>query len=441
MSNRIKSCKYIAIRVKVASPICVSSGVADYTDSDVMRNGDGDVFIPGTSLTGAFRNYTERKKNEESIFGYSKGEDGHMSSVFVSDLYFDSGVRISERDQVQLNKDKQVNNKFDTEILETGAEGIIYLHYIVREKDNSEAEFDSEIMDIIKAIKKGYIRIGSNRNRGFGRLEILETRSKRFTSEQRESMLEFKSNDYKNIEKYDTEISHEDMSSDENDLDKSKFIKICVPLRLTGGISIRKYSTEPKKADYEHITCNGKPVIPGSSWNGAIRAMCLRILEDILDDSDKASKYIDDWFGFVNIGAKESELKARQSAIVFNESVLDGGEEKILSRNKVNRFDGSTIDGALYTEKSYFGGTTVLEIMLRKSNSNYKALAGLIQLVIEDIKEGYISIGGQAAIGRGIFEANNEENAKIEWQGAKEGEEFGKELFKLLEPNMRKEGM
>lgn len=440
MSNKIIKAKYFAIQIKVVSPICVSSGVADYTDSDVMRNGDGEIFIPGTSLAGAFRNYTEQKKDEDSIFGYSKGDDGHMSSVFISDLYFDKGVKISERDQVQLDRNKQVNNKFDTEILETGAEGTIYLHYIIREKDKSDNEFNKEIANIIKAIQEGHIRIGSNKNRGFGRLEIVSVKSRVFASDSLDDMLKFKSDSYKNIELYDDDKDINDNLDAADGLSDGKYIKISVPLKLSGGISIRKYSTEPKKADYEHIKCNAKPIIPGSSWNGAIREMCTRILEELLNDSDAVKKYIDKWFGFVKIGEKGSEVKATQSMIVFGESIISGGKDKVLSRNKVNRFDGSTVNGALYTEKAHFGGTTTLEIMIRKTEPEYKALAGLIELVIEDIKEGYVSIGGQAAIGRGIFEAGDIAEKEYKWQWADDGDKYSQELYKLLEKDMCKEG-
>ena len=73
---------------------------------------------------------------------------------------------------------------------------------------------------------------------------------------------------------------------------------------------------------------------------------------------------------------------------------------------------------------SYFGGTTDLEIMVKKSieyiddtnkkrktalkDVNYKAILGLVMLVITDIVNGYVAIGGQTAVGRGLFEGNGE---------------------------------
>ena len=59
---------------------------------------------------------------------------------------------------------------------------------------------------------------------------------------------------------------------------------------------------------------------------------------------------------------------------------------------------------------AYFNGTTVLGIKVKKSikqdNDNNKII-GLIALVIKDIDNGLIALGGQTSIGRGIFKVEN----------------------------------
>ena len=78
-----------------------------------------------------------------------------------------------------------------------------------------------------------------------------------------------------------------------------------------------------------------------------------------------------------------------------------------MTRVKINRFDSSAISGGLYSEISFFGGSTNLEILVRKDKSdNYKAAMGLLYLVISDIMNGFVAIGGQTAVGRGIFEGS-----------------------------------
>lgn len=93
--------------------------------------------------------------------------------------------------------------------------------------------------------------------------------------------------------------------------------------------------------------------------------------------------------------------------IVIGESVLKNSVPLVTTRNKINRFSAATVDGALYTEKAYFGGETQLEIKIRKDKENcYQLLAAMLSFVAADIVRGYLSVGGQTAIGRGIFEGN-----------------------------------
>ena len=88
--NKILKRKYYALEIELISPLKVSNGQEIHSDSDVMRNGNGVLFIPGSSLAGAFRDYLGFSKDKECIMGYADGEKGYMSSVFISDLYFDN---------------------------------------------------------------------------------------------------------------------------------------------------------------------------------------------------------------------------------------------------------------------------------------------------------------------------------------------------------------
>lgn len=406
-TNRILERKYYALDVELASPLNLSGGVSEYTDSDVLVNGQGEVFVPGTSLAGAFRTYYGQKQ-EEGIFGYSQGEEGAMSAIWISDMYFTNKTSISVRDGIKLDAQKRVveGSKFDMEIIETGAAGTLFIKYIRRENDDQNGvDYDNLMSLLIGGIGSGEIRIGANKTRGFGRLKINKIYESSFNKEQTEEWLALAENE-KNTEKYQRAYLYKEWVESKG-TGESKFVKIKVPLKLQGGISIRKYSTRPKQADYEHITCNGKAVIPGSSWNGAIRAEATKILQQL--GVTQYQDRINDWFGYVN--TKKGEATAKQSQIVICESILNNAKPVPMTRNNINRFSGATVGTALYSEISYFGGTTELEIMIRKFDNryacdDYKALVGMMLLVINSIKGGYLPVGGQAAIGRGVFTEN-----------------------------------
>ena len=417
MSEIIKKV-YYAVEIELASPLSVSNGIGEETDADLIRTSDNKVFIPGTSVAGALRNSID-PADREKIAGFSDGNLGKMSKIYISDLCFDSGVA-TVRDGVKLTSGKSVENKFDFEVLETGARGTMFISYLIR-KEDSESLFQKNIDCLLNGIADGQIRFGANKNRGYGRLALKTVRVKEFDRTNVQDYIDFS---VKDLNKYEAPETYADWLKAHNER-MNQYCKVVIPLKLTGGISIRKYSARPNEADFMQITIGGenenrRPVIPGTSWNGAIRADALRILKE-LNVSD-AEKHINQWFGHVNQNDLENK-NARQSAVVIGESIIEDSIPLTMTRNKINRFDASTQDGALYTEVSYFGGTTNLEIMVRKSiehtidtgadqtmtvqkDVNYKAVIGLIMLVVADLVNGYVAIGGQTAVGRGIFEAD-----------------------------------
>lgn len=395
MSNKVKEKIVFAAQVTVSSPLCVSNGEGEYTDCDVMRDYTGKPFVPGSSLAGAMRGYVSQIKADTELFGID-GKESRMSPLRVSDLLF-TDVKVGTRDGVKLENKLAVDkSKYDMEVLET-AGGYLFLELTVREHDFAKkGGWLNSLYKVFSAIEVGDICFGGNKTRGFGRIHIEKLFSKVFDASNLEEWLEYK----KEIETL-TELKKELWFQPQKD---ELFQVFRVPLKLTGGISIRKYSTKPGEPDYEHITYNGTPIVPGTSWNGAIRQQCQNLLKQM--GHKKPARAIQDWFGFVE------ESDACQSQVVISESEISGGEALVLTRNKINRFDASTVEEALYTEKSHFEGTTELVIKIRKTAPDFLAICGLVLLVIKDIENGYLAIGGQTAVGRGIFHGNTSKDGE-----------------------------
>lgn len=457
MVNKIMSRYYITADIILASPLSLSGGMEENTDSDVMRDGEGRLLISGSSVAGAFRRYLGQKKDDKGIFGYlgkeekeeEKKENGYMSSLFFSDIYFeeDHNSIVSERDGVSLSDEKTVNNKFDYEIIETGAKAHMRIEKIYREQDEKKGFQDGveEIRELLSALNKGEIRFGAKKNRGCGWIKVEKVYkhefkiSKETVKERDRSEKEAKETEYERWIEYcqsGNECDNDALWENwEKELKKEQFLSITIPLRLTGGISIRKYSAQPDKADFEHITIHGEngnpiPVIPGSSWNGAIRSCAKNIMWEL--GITEINSKIEQWFGFVDTLEKK-EKKAQQSMVIIKESQLEDSISLLSTRNKVNRFDASTVDGALYTENAYFGGKTSLDILVRKTeDERYKPLLGLLSLIIKEIEEGYLAIGGQTAVGRGIFEADTDNfDKKVIWSEEIDEKQCLKELALL----------
>lgn len=410
MSNNRPIIKKIiyGISVCLQEPLCIANGVSEETDNDCLINKDGQPFVPGSSLAGAIRNYIEQADNKPGMMGYMQAFDLHMnnasscmSALIVSDmmLYKDSNVdttvKLDIRDQVKLDHKVAVDgSKFNMQIVPTGTMGIFYLELIIRDGDN-EKEWGKQIDKVINGFNIGEIRLGTKKNRGYGAMCIVGTELKTFSKDNLQEWLDFDYSTFLEKVKLCKNNNTEIISNNR------KYTTITIPLKLTGGISIRKYSTRPQEADYEHITCNDGPIIPGTSWTGAIRNRCVEFLYDLnVKDVDGV---MNQWFGFVNDVTKE----AKQSQVIVGESQIRDSKSLVITRNKIDRITNKTVNGSLYTEKSYFGGTTELSIkVLKDKQNNYPALIGLLIMVLKDIGNGLLSIGGQTAVGRGIFKEN-----------------------------------
>lgn len=398
--------KVLYVQVQLISPLSVSSGENEWTDSDILRDKEGNPFVTGSSLAGAMRAYLGKKKNEDSLMGYSgkdKNQDdiGKMSSLFISDLTFDEDTVTGVRDGVALDKNKTAisESKFDIEIIEARAKAHFYMELTVREGDN-EAEMNQELANIFTGINEGEIRIGSKKTRGFGEFKVLSVKNREYGKENYlDYALAYKENTWK---------------AEENQLDdwlkqadwNAQMIHIEVPLRMRGGISIRQYAARKGEPDYIHLTDHGIPVIPGSSLAGAIRHRIQDILEELKQNQIKLPKNISDIiniaFGYVNGN------EACASNIIIGESEIKGASPLTMVRTGVSRFESAVKSGALYKEKMYVDGELSLEIAVRKSQNpeDSRWVMGLLLLAIKDLQNGLLAVGGQTAIGRGIFMAN-----------------------------------
>ena len=390
----IKNKIYYYIRMKLLSPISVGNGDDFLTDHDCIKNSKRNPFIPGSTLAGVFLHYLSNENKE--IFIPKINDEFKQSPYFISDanVYKENHtdrVNTSIRDGIKLDENKITEDgaKFDFEIVETGTTFDFRIEITIRENDNIEKM--KKVVDIIlNGINNGEVLFGYKSKRGYGKAKIIESKVKEFNTEDLENLILF--------DKYD--INNYDDYSIAKENNESKYDYIKVELKQLGGISIKRYSARAGEVDFEHITSNGKPVIPGTSWNGLIKSQIKKYLEnDILYQS---GIILTEWFG----KEKGKETEGKASNVIIEESEIKNATKIELTRNKIDRFSGGVSDKALFSEVAYYNGETTLGIKVKKSikeDEDNSRIIGLIALVIKDIDNGLIALGGQTAIGRGMF--------------------------------------
>lgn len=401
---------YIKLCAELASPLCVSNGDDENTDNDVLVDFDGKPFLPGTSIAGPIRTFFD-KETGDKLFGHfaKTGEkfESFESHIIVFDSFF-SDYTISVRDGIKLgfkrkfDKDGSIveerkvtidSSKYDYEIIETGAKTELKFEVLCRKN----VDYKSALSQVFSAINLGEIRFGYKQNRGLGKLKINAVYAREFSKKGDKNWFDF-----------DWKMSDENcVTNSWLNAEVNKTALISARLELIGGISIRKYFAKEQEPDFIHIHCAGKPIIPGSSWSGAFLHRAKLILTELGLEVSAAEKLLSGVFGFVN------NKKSAASQIIFDESVIEGGNEVVMTRNRINRFDASTVDGALYTEKTHFGGNCTLEIRIKNIEEN-RWVEGLILLVLKDLQGGFLSVGGETSIGRGLFSLKSKEEEIFE---------------------------
>lgn len=425
--NRMLKRKVLYVQVRFLSPLNVSSGEREWTDSDVLRDADGRAFVTGSSLAGSMRAYLKKEKNEPCLMGYAGrdrngGDTGKMSALFISDLTFDEEPLSGIRDGVALNAQKTAvsESKYDMEILEAGGKAHFFLELTVREQDD-EQEMEQEIGKIFCGINQGEICLGRKKTRGFGKFKVLSVAERIYT---KDNYLEY-------ADAYKTET----WKDSENQLEawiqrsdwKPSMVHVEVPLRLKGGISIRQYAAKKGEPDYMHLTRREKrlveakdkrqekkteiieiPVLSGSSLTGAIRHRMEQIIGELKAAGAKlprnSTEIIRITFGYVDGD------RACASNVIVHDTDINGAKPLTMVRTGVSRFESAVKTGALYTEKTYVDGTLNVRIDVRKGKhpQDEKWILGMMLLVLKDLQNGLLAVGGQTAIGRGIFSKNGD---------------------------------
>ncbi len=482
--QQIQKKKYYRIELIVESPLGIGSGNSDITDKDIIRDSAGEPYIPATTIAGVVKDILSYgvekgkygKTEIDDYFGYvlkeSELSKEQLEAIKKDNIplakdsvltFYDARLTESKkyypsiRDSVSLDEYKTAikGAKFDMEIIEPGAKFVTFVHqdfYGMSDEEDYATKVVHVLMD--------GVLLGGKTSRGYGKVRTDKVEHAEFDMKSVDGLDKWLKFD---IFKYDEwkECARER----ESFYDYSpECWKLIIGLEQVGGISIRRYTTDVRKEDQnqpdmeqltgssendhkdngfedqnqpdmEQLTAHGydesgketeEPVIPGTTWAGAFKHRMAEFGAHTCNDPSGI-------FGFVE--GKEK----RKSCLKFSEPRLHGATSKILSRNAIDRFSGGTVPGALFTEKTWYGGKTDLEISWKyeeykaseekkedtKMNESYnveskempeedqKALAA----TLTDLHMGFLSIGGETSIGRGLFRITHVNNKII---GAKE---------------------
>ncbi len=396
-TNNIKMRYYIKGVLTLKSPMIIASGENEIADLQIVRDWGKNIFIPATTLAGNIRHLLsecDTKNLVTKYFGSADDKSGH--SLFS---FFDArAVKVSTdiRDGVKLEnltKTTEYGSKYDYEIINETSIFDFRMEVVVRNNSNIN-ELEAVISKIIELLENCELRIGGKTSRGFGKIKLSDTKIQKIDLvKEQQKWINFSWEKLKGINKL------EDKEGKKKELFKNRDVfKLSVCFAIPDSLIIKSYSADPNDVDSVSLTSNGKPIISGTSWNGAIR----HALENAgreLNKHQEMLKLIRETFGWVD--DRGQSKNAIPSKVIIDESKIFGGKMLPYVRNKVDRFTGGVVNSALFDEKPVYGGMVTLNCELRNPE-DYEI--GMLLLAIKELQNGIQTVGGGSNIGRGRLE-------------------------------------
>lgn len=417
----------IQSKLKTQSPLRIGSGANEgLTDILILKDKQGQPFIPGTSLAGVLRSEIAAIYDEEAadkLFGSIDGRDANQSMLNISDVVL-SYKGIVVRDGVaidELTGVAKTGAKFDFEALERGATGDVLLELTVRECDEAKplaisyqhnaysvkGDCYGEMAATIADLLTGGISVGSLTTKGYGKIAGAEA----------VAVYDFDFAQAKSAEQWLAYIGDEKLpqaayTGKAEAAKAAENFYLEVGCALQGALLVRNFDVDDSKQDKEEATLSAVQlksgedyVIPGTSWKGVLRSKAFKILLALTgNDMQAAQRRLQEIFGFANDGEKQS---GKRSKLLVDETYISTKKLSAMrqTRNRIDRFTGSTIDSALFCEEPVWQQkldekTVTLKACMKNCS---KAEAGLMLLLLKDLWLGNMNIGSGRGVGRGVL--------------------------------------
>jgi CRISPR/Cas system CSM-associated protein Csm3 (group 7 of RAMP superfamily) len=372
----------------------------------------GQPLLTGSSLAGGVRGHVndrwlgfetaEDHTAAAALFGGGRGEDEVGQSPL---LVFDAVGSLPEkatseiRDGVALDPARGTAGghlKFDLEVLPPGT--IFPLRFeLLIDRPPDELPLVQTLAVALTALERGDIRLGARRSRGLGACRVGYWRARRFDLTSKAGWLAWLDTDYlrptrgiapgREIEPVLAALAKGLRTADVPD--NRSLVRIEAELQVQGGLLVRSPGLTATAADATHLHSGGRPVLPGTSVAGGLRARAVRIARLVRAAQQDGDRWAERLFG----------PRGTASRLRVSEQPLEDGKQLRPSRIRIDRFTGGVVEGCLFDEEPNYGGKAVLELELRSPRPGE---VGLLLLVLKDLLTGDLPLGGTASVGRGV---------------------------------------
>ena len=443
-------------KLVLCSPLLIGSGVqreGSDVDTQILRDKNGRPFIPGTSVAGVLRAAFSQEKafpEMEALFfgGKVKALDADVqSAVDIDDIEFGK-TEIVQRDGVCIDDVRGVaadKKKYDYELVERGAKGEFRAEITLRgyHKEILGDGLPAAVHRLAKGVAAGF-RLGAMTAKGFGRVQVEGLVMDRYDFGNPADAFAWLSEPRGKAVDHEDEVKTE---ASDRPLTESNLM-IDADFALVGSLLVKDADVpDGKKTDDGSAIhavmkkSRNAYMIPGPSVKGALRHHAGHILKSLGFQAPK--NFLNGLMGLDDEALKaaskrKDEKTLRQSRFFVDEVYIapDAAKPFVQTRNRIDRFTGGTIGGALFTTEAIWGkgGKPVhIHFEIRGAEA---ADVGLAMLLLKDLSLGRVPLGGEKSIGRGILEGVS---AEI-WYRPKQEADNNNEIRVVIENGKPVEG-
>ncbi len=442
--------------------------------------------LTGTSIAGALRNYLreyqqgyrwqedvtaprESKSWAEKLFGHlddqqSKQQNSQRrerssvhSWLMVDDAlgqFPDTGDPTEFRDGVSIDpktRTAEEGKKFDLELLSAGTIFPISFELWVDE-DESNSHLLEAFAIVLHGLEQGEIGLGMRKRRGYGRCHITGWQVFHYKMDNPTQIIGWLTHNSADNQGFQPDI-YTLLDVQPSLPHQGKAFDMQAAFTLDGSLFIRSYGNEKNEADAVHLQSwrdgREKPILPGTSLAGALRARALKIANTMAAAPGQAKQFVNELFG--RRMESDGDEPSGSRLLVQETTIEQGVSNLVQNRASIDRFTGGARDTALFNEQPVWGKpetriTIDLRLLMKaekeegekiESERLFNAQIGLLLLLLKDLWTCDLPLGGESSVGRGRLQGKNatltlggtvwkmkDENGRLQFSGNGSQEEL-----------------
>lgn len=437
---------FLKLILEAQSAHAIHTGHGDTThDSLIVRDANGLPTLSGSSLAGVLRHQYQQRYGEVSannLFGYAQGEKGQNSWLNISwGLVHNSKNQAYEGliSQATIDQDQILSflkdqkpivrqrvrltdlgcaeeaGKFDVTLVPAGTRYTTFLSYWCDGSDESILHWKH----LVELLNSDSIRVGQGTRSGYGLFKIIQMFQAQWnltTVEGRQGYCQRRRSRTDHFGLSEVILPPQSLGN----VTASLKLKAEAGWRIGGG---EKYLENNKndripdllpmhetkiiwKSNQASLINQDQYLLPATAIKGAIRHRiayhynCLNGLftEDASCLSTEQNPAVVKLLGYTQ------GQQAQAGLLSFKDIYLTEQQVQTMTHNKIDRYTGGVIRGALFSEVVLWQSEINVEInVLQPKVEIEPTIKQALALTLEDLAQGWLSLGASGSRGLGIF--------------------------------------